>query len=193
MKALKVMKTDIELALHRGSAVSGNTNVAPQFKGFLNLLSSNFTSSSGTTLTERVFNDILTLSYRFPVNLREVYSNMLVKRTINGFTTNTTRFIPTQDRRQVNIVDVYESEVGVLALFKSRYQIQNTSESGSLNNSWIAIDPDYFQIGWLRPVQELELGLDGDRQRRMLVGECTLIARTEKAGAGGTGFVSYFL
>lgn len=193
MKCLKVLKTDIELALHRGSAVSGNSGVAPQFSGFLNRLTTNMTDSSGTTLTERVFNDIVTLSYNFPVNLREVYSNMLVKRTINGFTTNTTRFIPSQDRRQVNVVDVYESEVGVLALFKSRYQLSAFSGATSSGNSWMVIDPDYFQIGWLRPVQELELGIDGDRQRRMLVGEATLIARSEKAGVGAKNHVAFFL
>lgn len=189
VKRMKELKRDIELALHRGSAVSGTASVAGQFSGMLNRLSTNFTSSSGTTLTERVFNDILALTYRTPVNLREVYANMLVKRTINEFTTNTTRFIPAVDRRQVQLVDVYESEIGTLAIFKSRDQIQATSVTLQ-GNSWIAIDPDYFQVGWLRPVQEQELGLDGDRRRRMLVGECTLIARSEKAGAGGTGFVA---
>jgi hypothetical protein len=188
VKKMRELKRDIELALHRGSAVSGDTNVAPQFGGFLNRLSTNFTASSGTTLTEKVFNDIVTLTYANPVNLREVYANMRIKRTINGFTTNTTRFIPSEDRRQVNIVDVYESEIGTLALFKSRDQLQSASPTLQ-GNSWIAIDPDYFQVGWLRPVQEMELGLDGDRKRRMLVGECTLIVRSEKAGAGGTGFV----
>src|SRR5206468_7632348 len=41
MKKAKELKTDIELSLHRGSAVSGDTNVARQFVGFLNKLSTN--------------------------------------------------------------------------------------------------------------------------------------------------------
>lgn len=58
MKHAKRWKTDVELALHRGSAVSGTNSVAPQFGGMLNRLSTNFTANSGTTLTERVYNDI---------------------------------------------------------------------------------------------------------------------------------------
>ena len=54
-KAARSIKTDLELALHRGSAVSGTNSVAPQFNGMLNKLSTNFTSSSGTTLTELVY------------------------------------------------------------------------------------------------------------------------------------------
>jgi hypothetical protein len=190
MKNLKTFKRDIELALHRGSAVSGTNSVAPQLAGMLNLLTTNFTTvASGVTLTERIYNDILSLTYRTPVNIRETYGNMQVKRTINGFTTNTQRFLPSTDRKAVNIVDVYESEVGMQAIFKSRDQLQAASV-GAVGNSFIAIDPDYFNVGWLRPAVSRELGLDGDRVRKLLVGELTLIARTEKGGCGGANFVA---
>src|ERR1051326_5298555 len=190
MKAAKELKTDIELALHRGSAVSGDTNVAPQFNGFLNRLSTNFTATSGTTLTEQIFNDAVTKTYNFPVNVRECYVNMFLKRTINQYTTSVQRFIPAGERRSLDLIDVYESEVGVIAIMKSRYQLQSTTKT-TAGNSFIAIDPDYFQLGWLRPIVTQQLGLDGDRIRKMMVGECTLIFRSEKAGVGGTGYVPY--
>jgi len=82
-----------------------------------------------------------------------------------------------------------ESEMGIQAIFKSRYQLQAASV-GAQGNSFVAIDPDFFQIGWLRPVQSTVLGLDGDRLRKMIVGERTLIVRSEKAGVGGTGYVA---
>lgn len=50
MKALKALKTDLELAITRGSAVSGTTTVAAQTAGILNSLVTYFTASSGTTL-----------------------------------------------------------------------------------------------------------------------------------------------
>lgn len=190
MKAGMELKTDVELALHRGSAVSGTSSVAAQLKGLLNGLTTNLTSSSGTTLTESVFNDLVTLAYNNPVNLREVYCNMFLKRTINGYTTNTQRFIPAGARRQVDVLEVYESEIGILGLFKSRYQLQSTTKTTS-GNSFVAIDPDRFPLGWLRQPEELVLGLDGDRERRYMVAELTLIYRSEKAGVGGTGFVPY--
>lgn len=192
MKAAKEFKNDLELALHRGSAVSGTNSVAPQFAGMLNKITTYATSSSGTTLTEVVYNDLITLTYATPVNLRETYANMLVKRTINGYTTNTQRFLPSKERRQVNIVDVYESESGIQAIYKSRYQLQAASKTAA-GNSFIVIDPDYFVAGVLRPVREKTLGLDGDRERRLLVGEYTLLARSEKAGVAGLGYVAYIV
>ena len=117
---------------------------------------------------------------------------MLVKRTINGFTTNTQRFLPSGDRRQVNIIDVYESELGMQAVIKSRYQLQAASKTAQ-GNSWIAIDPDHFAVGVLRPFETMVLGKDGDRERRMIVGEYTLIAKSEKAGVGAAGHVAYIV
>ena len=186
MKAVREIKTDIELALHRGSAVTGTTTAAAHMVGLLNLASTNATQESGVTLTEKVFNDILSLAYSYNVNLREMYANLPIKRTVNQYTTSVTRFLPAADRRQYDIIDVYESEVGVLALFKSRYQLTTTNLQ-----TWVAIDPEYFQVGWLRPLNTRTLGIDGDRERRMIVGECTLIYRSEKAAVACTGCTTY--
>lgn len=190
MKAIRELKNDMELSLHRGSAVTGNTATAPQLAGLLNAIVTNATSSSGTTLTEFNLNNLLTLAYANPVNLREAYVPMKLKRTINQYTTSVTRYIPASDKRSFDIIDVYESEMGVVALFKSRYQLEAPNLT-STGNSFAVIDPDYFQVGWLRPLNTSVLGLDGDRERRMIVGEATLIIRSEKAGVVGKDFVAY--
>ena len=189
MKAAKNLKNDVELALHRGSAVSGTNSVAPQFNGLLNAGLSGMTSSSGTTLTERVYNDIVTLAYAFSLNPRQVYCNMLVKRTISGFSTNVQRFIEAGAKKQLNVIDVYESEQGLQEIIKSRYQLQAASVTAQ-GNSWVAIDPDYFNVGILRPVREYPLGKDGDRDRYLLVGEMALVVRARGAGFGATGHVA---
>ena len=191
MKKAAELKNDFEHTLHRGSAVTGQTGAtAPQLAGMLNRLTTNFTASSGTTLTELVFNNIVTLTFANPVNLREVYCPMRLKRTINQYTTSVQRYLPAGDRRQLDLIDVYESEVGVMSIFKSRDQLESSANNTS-GNSFIAIDPDYFSIGWLRAPKTMELGLDGDRVRKMMVAEMTLIARHEAGGAGGTGFVPF--
>lgn len=180
MKNAKELKLDLELALHRGSAVSGNTNVAPNFLGFLNIPAPNSTNVSGATLTENLFNRLLERSFSFNANVREVYVNVWLKRTMNGFSTNVTRYIPAGEKRMVNPIEVYDSEFGPMALIKSRYQLQGANPTNALC-SMIAIDPDYFQVGWLRPISTDELGKDGDRRRMMMVGEATLIRRSEAA------------
>lgn len=182
MKNAKVLKTELELALHRGSAVSGDTNIAPSFKGFLNF-TTNISNHSGATLTERKFNDLLELTYSFNANVREVYSNVWLKRTMNGFSTNVTKYIPAAERRMVNPIDIYDSEFGTMALIKSRYQLQGASPTASGPQcSLIAIDPDYFNVGFLRQFSTKELGITGDKRQMFVVGECTLIRRSEKAG-----------
>lgn len=190
IKKSKEIKNDLELALHRGSAVTGNTGTAPNFAGMLNKLSTYNTSSSGTTLTERQFNDYLVQTFATPVNLRECYANMRVKRTINGYTTNVQRYLSATSKRQVDIIEVYESEVGILGLFKSRYQLQSASNT-TYGNSFIAIDPSYFKVGVLRPFKSEMLGKDGDRDRGMIVGEFTMVDRNEAAGVAVTDVVAY--
>jgi hypothetical protein len=163
--------------------VSGAASTAPQFNGLLNASLTSWTAASGLTLSETVFNDIVCLTYSYNARVREVFCNMNLKRTINGYTTNVTRYLPAGDKKQVNLIDVYDSEIGPMAIQKSRDQLQGTD-----TNSWVAIDPDFFNVGWLRPLTTKVLGLDGDRERRMMIGECCLIVRSKKAGAGGTQF-----
>lgn len=190
MKAIREIKNDMELALHRGSAVTGNTATAPQLGGLLNVIVTNSTTSTGITLTEFNFNSLVTAAFANPVNLREGYVPMKLKRTINQYTTSVTRYLPASDKRSFDIIDVYESEMGVIALFKSRYQLESADLITSAN-SFAVIDPDYFQVGWLRPLNTSVLGLDGDRERRMIVGEMTLIVRSEKAGVVGKNYIPF--
>lgn len=189
IKRTKEIKNDVELALHRGSAVTGNTDVAPNMAGVLNIATTYNTDSSGTTLTERQFNDYLVQSFSTPVNLREAYLNMRLKRTLNGYTTNTQRFLSANDKKQVDIIEVYESEQGLLGLFKSRYQLESASNTLS-GNSFAVLDPSFWKIGSLRSFRTERLGLDGDRDRSFIVGELTLIARHEAAGVIVTNAVA---
>lgn len=186
MKALKALKTDIELALVAGSAVSGTAAVAPQLAGVLNKLSTNFTNASGTTLTETVLGDALSLGYNYSVNLRELYANMPIKRVINSFSTKINKQQDVAARRAGALVDVYDSEVGPIAIFKER-NVPKGATMATSGHAWFAIDPDFFKVAWLRPLVESALGKDGDRERRMIVGELTLIVKSEKAGVGAVG------
>lgn len=187
MKQGKILKTEIELALTRGSAVSGDTNVAPNFKGFLNF-STNISNHSGASLTETYFNNLLELTYSFNANVREVYSNVHLKRTMNGFSTNVTKYIAASEKRMVNPIDIYDSEFGTMALIKSRYHLQGATPSASgPQASLIAIDPDYFNVGFLRQFTTKELGITGDKRQFFIVGECTLIRRSERAGVYALG------
>ncbi len=184
------LKRDIELALTRGTAVSGTAGTAAQLNGFLSVLT-NITASSGTTLTEAVFNDILELVYHNgSVNPSEVYAGSRIKRTISGFNTKNTFTLDANAREQVLTTDVYASDFGTLRIFPHRQQLRSASVTET-GNSWIVIDPEYFQTGWLQPVRREVLSRDGLRTPFQLSAELTLIYRNALAGGGMSDCVAY--
>jgi hypothetical protein len=194
IKKAKELKRDIELALVNGTAVSGTEIVAPNLGGIVQKLTSGscWTSTSGTTLTESVFNDILQLTYAYNRTPKEVYCNALVKRTLNGYRAGVTANVQASEKLQVSVIDVLDTEFGRVSLHKQRNLAQSASKT-TYGNTWFAIDPDAFKLGWLRPITEKTLGIDGDRERRMLIGELTLIVKSKNAGCGGDGFVPYLV
>lgn len=190
MKRFLELRNDMEHALHRGSAATGATNAARQMNGMLNVLSTNMTSSSGTTLTETVFNDILELVYQNgSVQPSEVYCNSRIKRTISGYNTKTTFNIDAKDKRQILATDFYGSDFGDLRIYLARDQLRSAT-AAAYGNSWIVIDPKYFMTGWLQTVRRETLARDGLRDRFQMSAKATLIHKTEAAGGGMTGVVA---
>jgi len=43
---------------------------------------------------------------------------------------------------------------------------------------------DYWSVDWLRPIKQTELAKTGDAEKRMLLGEYTLVAKNEAANGG---------
>ena len=99
------IKKDIELALVKGSAITGTTGTASQLGGFMNVLSTNKTSCSSVTLTESVFGDLLELTWgNTDAQPTDVYVGPKLKRTISGYNTNVTRNIDAEQKKQVQVV-----------------------------------------------------------------------------------------
>lgn len=189
-KAVQEIMNDIEHTLHRGSSATGATDASRQFGGFLNILTTNFTDSSGTTLTEEVFTNLMQLFYDNGVDVRPsvAFVNSWLKRTISQYSTNITRNIDAAAKMQILTIEEHQSDFGVIRIFLSRDQLKSTlnTESG---NSLVLIDPSFFETAWLAPLQSEVLSRDGTRTRFQIQANMTLIFRTEKAGGGGTGFV----
>ena len=194
-KAVNECMNDMEHAIHRGSAVTGasgtNTN-RRQMAGFLNFLSTNFTSSSGTTFTEEVFNDLTQLFVDGGTELRPntVFVNSLLKRTISLYSTQVTRNVNAMDAMQKLTVGVYEGDFGRMNIYYSRDQLKSGTKT-TQGNSIVIIDPEFFELGFLQSLQSEVLARNGLRTQFQISAEMTLVYRTEKAGAGGTGYVPY--
>lgn len=179
-------RNDIEHALHRGSAASGTTDVAPQLNGLLNISSTLVSDHSGVTLTESVFNDVLQRSFDYSVEPRQAYVGPLLKRTISEYTTKVTRNVEATARQQILAIDTYSSDFGVIEVLKSRDQLNAASKTTDAANSVIIIDPEYLATGWLQRVKSERLARDGLRDRFQISAEVTLIYRAQEAINGAS-------
>jgi len=210
-KAFLSLKNDIEHALHQGTAATGSTDAYRQIGGLLSILSTNFTNMivagdsyyTGVTLTESILNDILELVYaNGTVQPSELYCGPKIKRTISGMNTKTTFQLNAAERRQILATDWYVSDFGDLKIFLARDQAKTSGKlcSGPIteldaddrpptdkDNSFVVIDPRYFQTGWLHEVRREILPRDGLRDRFQLSATVCLICKSERAGGGARG------
>jgi len=172
VKALTVLKSEMERALMRGSLVSGQTNVARKTRGIKASLSL-LTAQSGVSLTENMLNDYFQLVWdNTATQVNAVYSDMYMKRKISNYTAGSTKFTEVTDRRLINAIDVYQADAAKLVrLFPHRY----VSISGTdTNHGIVAINEDMFKIAWLRKPFVKEVDDGGDYQGGNLIAEACL-------------------
>lgn len=189
-KVLVEHAKDIERALMAGSTASGSSGVARRLEGVINGISTNATTrSSGSSLGETIFNDIIELIYASTDTVAdEIYVGGTLKRDISGFTgrgAGTEYILDASDPRIFNTADVYVSDFGVHRVFLHR-EVPNGANAKML----VAIRKDMWQKSWLRPTFVEPLARDGDRDRAQIISELTLENRGEKASAAVGGFTA---
>lgn len=196
-KKLDEMMNDIEHALHRGSSITGATDAARQLNGLLNIFAGQsgtltFTDSSGTTLTEEVFIDLLQVfrDQRLGVRPTQCYVNSYLKRTISEYSTKITRNVDASSKVQMLVVERHESDFGSLDILYSEDQL-NSASKVTFGSSLVFLQPDLFRTGWLRPPTVEQLSRDGLRDRFQMNAQATLLYDHDRGGGGGTGFVPY--
>lgn len=103
------------------------------------------------------------------------------------------RGIGASSKRVIDTLDFYETDFGEVGVNLCRYLNQKsqsttfTQSSGSVVVAWDAamvfIQPQYFNIGVLRPVGYSPLGLVGDKDIGLIVGEQGLVCTNPQGGA----------
>lgn len=84
---------------------------------------------------------------------------------ISTFTSSSTRYVTTDDRKLVASIDVYDGDFHTVTVTPDRF-----SDPASL----FLIDPEYAAVSDLRPVFTKDLAVLGDSTRKEIVWECTL-------------------
>jgi hypothetical protein len=182
VKALKMLKNDMEYAVLRGSLASGSGTDARQLRG-IKLSLSLITSQSGISLTEAILNDYFEKVWtNASCQVTAVYGAMYMKRKISAFTGGATKNVNVTDKRLINAVDVYEADAAsVVKLFAHRY----VTVSGDTNYDLVGLNEDYWKIAYLRKPQSTEMGKAGDYTGGNIVTEMTLENRHPNAGFWG--------
>jgi hypothetical protein len=190
-KAIDATMNDMEHAIHRQSSATGATSAARQFAGFLNISNTYLTASSGTTLTESVFGDLVQLFTDNTTDIRPsvAFVNSLLKRTISGYSTSVTRNVDAAAKVQYYIIEQHHGDFGDVFVHYSRDQLKAASKT-TQGNSIVIIDPSFFETGWLQPLSSEILARNGLRTQFQISAMMTLIYRTPKALTGMTGAVA---
>jgi len=190
-KRMVELARDIEKALVAGTTASGASGVARRLNGAIALITTNKTTrSSGTSLSETEFNDILESIYDNGTDLSvdKAFTGASLKRAISGYQgiPNTVQNINAADAKLFNTVSYYESDFGVLSVHLER-EVPTTAG----NKGILMVDSSKWKVAYLtdgRP-QHIPLATIGSAQRGMLEAELTLEALNEASSAYRVGYI----
>lgn len=183
-KKMVEVARDIEFAAIGGSKASGASGVGRQMAGAINLISTNKTArTSGTCFTEDELNNLLALVYNSGTDedVDLLLTGSYLKRAIDKFATNTTKYLDAEEFKQVLRVDVYQSSFGQHEIALER----NVPSSGILG-----VDTSKWRLAWLvnRRLAVRPLSKTGSATKALLEGEATLEALSEKSSFYSSGY-----
>lgn len=189
VKRAKELRRDMESSLLANLAeVQGNATLARVLGGIESWINTNTTVGSGGTagslgntarvdgtnraLTETLVKAELASAWNEGGDPECIMVGSFNKQTVSGFTGNSSRFKTAEDKKLAAAIDIYQSDFGDLEIIPNRFQ---TAEST------LILQKDMWAVGYLRPVQIVNLAKTGDSERRQVIVEYTLESRNEKA------------
>ena len=133
--------------------------------------------SGGTnrTYTEALLKAGLKRCYELGGNPDVVLMTASHKQTASAFNGVATLYKNVDDKTVIGAVDVYVSDFGEVNFVPDRYQQANRVD---------ILEMDKWEVSYLRPFQTKELASSGDNDKRLLVTEWTLTARSPNANYG---------
>jgi hypothetical protein len=199
-RASKEIKRDMETSLLGNNPASAGTSVSPRVSGGVAnwLYSANhikiatqtvwsttapvsgfatatIPGASTAAFTETVLKDMLGQSWSCGGEVDTILCNAAVYNTISAFTGLATRFRDVGSRQQAQIVgaaDVYVSAFGSHNIKLSRFIMSATA---------FALDMKTWGVAYLRPFQTMDIAKVGDSERKTLLAEWTLVAKSPLA------------
>lgn len=201
MKRLRELKNDIEYAIVRNQASSaGGAGTGRASAGMESWLATNeilsTTTASATTagfssgvvaaptdgtttaaFSEAMLKNALNAAWTQGGDARVILTGTTQKSAFDGFTGVATKYNEVKGQNQAGIIgaaDMYVSDVGNHTVILHRHIRSSVV---------LAIDPDYWSVGFLRRPKMEQLGKTGDSEKYMALADFTLVCRNEKASS----------
>lgn len=187
-KAMENWKQKAEWSLLHGVAAAGAAATARELGGIFDQVTTNKVANAAALFTETLFNDYLEDVWTAGGNADAVYVGATLKRVISGFTAGAVKNIEAKDKRLVSSVDVYESDFGIVKIFKHRL-IDSVLAAASTSNIAILTESTWA-IANLRDPKNEDAPKGGDYEKGAIIGELTLEGRYEQANFVGKGYTN---
>ena len=170
-KAMKEWGNDAEFNLVRASQATGlGSGTARQMVGIKGAITTLTTTHSGVSLSELHLNNYLQNAWNQGGKVDTILVGPTLKRRISGFTANGTKQFQQEDKKLVNVVDVYISDFGPVEVILHRF-VTLTSDT---NQDIIGIQKDKFRVAYFREPEHVSLAKTGSSTKGMIEGELTL-------------------
>lgn len=198
-KRSKELKRDMELTITQNQASSAGSASVPRSSASMeSWIATNRTSvgtgtaqstpgfSSGTvaaptdstvtgTMTEATLKGEIQKAWAAGGDPSMIVVGGLTKQKLSTFTGIATQYRENTGMKRATILgaaDVYVSDFGEHYIVPDRF---------SRDRTILGIDPDYWSVAYLRPMNQFKLAKTGDSEKRQLLTEFTLVSRNEAA------------
>jgi hypothetical protein len=94
------------------------------------------------------------------------------KVVVSGFTGGAQKQVDVTQVKVVSTVDIYVGDFFTVNVVPNRWMRSRDA---------LLLNYDYWSVDWLRPIKQQELAKTGDAEKRLLLGEWTLVAKNEAA------------
>lgn len=189
-KAMVNWKNKLEWSILNGVAAAGDAATAREMGGIFDQVTTNKVANAATALTETLLNDYLgqvwTSSSSSTGGGDAIYVGATLKRKISSFTAGSVKNVEAKDKRLTNAIDVYESDFGVVKIFKHRY-VDSVLAAGSTYNL-VILTESTWAIASLREPNNFDAPKGGDYEKGAILGEMTLEGRYQQANMVGKGY-----
>ena len=196
VKAGKDIGNAVEFDLIRSVLVSGVSGTTPKMKGIVQSISkaSNTTAhNSGTVLSASIINGLMKANWDNSngSTATDVFMGSFNRNTVDGFTQKSNTIVSVPATEILNLVDVYNTSFGRIAVHVHRRAYLASSGGGIGADSTgrlLFVNPEYLKIAYLNPMYMIDLAKVGAADKKALVADLTLEVKNQDPHLNATGF-----